>query len=105
MTIREEVIEEEEEEVNQTDGEIEEFTEYVDEGEALVIRRSLNVIQENEEAWLQDNIFQTKCTSHEKVCNVIIDSGSCTNVVVEEMVTKLNLKTEPHPQPYKIQWF
>ena len=39
------------------------------------------------------------------MCNVIIDSGSCTNVVVEEMVTKLNLKTEPHPQLYKIQWF
>ena len=42
------MIEEEEEEVNQEDGEIEEFTEYAD-GEALVIRKSLNVIKENEE--------------------------------------------------------
>ena len=40
-------------------------------------------------------IFQTRCTSHGKVCNVIIDSGSCTNMVAEEMVTKLNLTTEP----------
>ena len=63
------------------------------------------MIQENEEAWLGDNIFQTKCTSHGNMCNVIIDSGSCTNVVAEEMVAKLNLKTEPHPQPYNIQWF
>ena len=52
VTVREEVIKEEEEEVNQEDGEIEEFTEYADEGEALVIRRSLNVVQENEAAWL-----------------------------------------------------
>ena len=52
VTIREEVIEEEEKEVNQEDGEIKEFTEYADEGEALAIRRSLNVSQENEEAWL-----------------------------------------------------
>ena len=52
VTIREEVIEEEDEEVNQEDGEIEEFIEYVDEREAWVIRRSLNVFQENEEAWL-----------------------------------------------------
>ena len=43
------MIEEEEEEVNQEDGEIEKFTKYVGEGKALVIRRSLNVIQENEE--------------------------------------------------------
>ena len=90
--------------MNQEDREIEEFTEYEDEGEALVIRRSLNMIQENKEACLGDNIFQTKFTSHGKVCNVIIDSRSCTNVVAEEMVTKLNLKTEPYPQPYKIQW-
>ena len=79
------------------DESVEEVTEFADEGEVLVIRRSLNVIQDNEESWLRDNIFQTRCTSQGKVCNVIIDSGSCTNVVAEEMVTKLNLKTEPHP--------
>ena len=39
------------------------------------------------------------------MCNVIIDSGSCINEVIEEMVTKLNLKTKPYSQPYKIQWF
>ena len=105
VTIRKEVIEEKDEEVNQEGGEIEEFTEYADEEEDLVIRRSLNVIQENEEAWLRDNIFQTKCTSHGKLCNVIINSVSCINLVAEEMVNKLNLKTRPHPQPYKIQWF
>ena len=105
MTIIEEVIEEGEVELNKEEGSMEEITEYANEGEALVTHRCLNVIQENEESWLRDNIFQTRCTSQGKVCNVIIDSGSCTNVVAEDMVTKLNLKTEPHPQPYKIQWF
>ena len=63
------------------DESVEGVTEFADEGEVLVIRRSLNVIQDNEESWLRDNIFQTRCTSQGKVCNV----------------TKLNLKTEPHP--------
>ena len=44
------IIEAQEEEKNQEEGEIKEVTEYADEGEALVIRRSLNVIQENEES-------------------------------------------------------
>lgn len=104
VTIIEDAIEEDEE-TNHEEGEIEEFIEHADEGETLVIRRSLNAIQGNDDSWLRDNIFQTRCTSHGKVCNLIIDSGSCTNVVAEEMVTKLNLKTEPLIQPYKIQWF
>ena len=28
--------------------------------------------------------------------------GSCENVISEEAVTKLNLKTEPHQSPYKL---
>ena len=45
-----------------------------------------------------------RCTSHGKVCLVIIDSGSCTNTVLEDMVTKLGLKTETHLKPYSIHW-
>ena len=104
MTIIKDVIEKDDEEMNHKEGEIKETIEPANEGEILVTRRSLNVYQGNDESWLRDNIFQTRCTSHGKVCNVIIVSGSCTNVVAEEMVTKLNLKTEPLFQPYKIQW-
>ena len=75
-----------------------------------------------EDEWLRNNIFHTRCTSHGKVCNVIIDGGTyvedewlrniifhtrCTsheNVVVATMVEKLKLKTEDHPEPYKLQW-
>uniref|UniRef100_A0A2N9EJL2 Integrase catalytic domain-containing protein n=1 Tax=Fagus sylvatica TaxID=28930 RepID=A0A2N9EJL2_FAGSY len=45
-----------------------------------------------------------RCTSHGKVCNVIIDGGSYENVVVATMVEKLKLKNEDHPEPYKLQW-
>lgn len=71
--------------------EIEEHVEYADEGEILVIRRLLNSNHVNEDPRMRENIFQTRCTSHGRVCNVTIDGGSCTNVVSEEVVTKLSL--------------
>jgi hypothetical protein len=55
--------------------------------------------------WRRNNIFITKCSSHGRLCNVIIDVGSCENLVSKEMVTKLNLKVLPHPKPYRIAWF
>nr|ABB47285.1 retrotransposon protein, putative, Ty3-gypsy subclass [Oryza sativa Japonica Group] len=36
--------------------------------------------------------------------NVIIDGGSCNNLASAEIVEKLALSTQPHPQPYYIQW-
>jgi hypothetical protein len=84
------------------EGSKEEWT-YADQGESLVIRRILKSTYV-EEDWLRNNIFHTKCTSSGKVCNVIIDGGSCENVVSTTMVEKLNLKTEPHSHPYKLQW-
>ncbi|RDX97023.1 hypothetical protein CR513_20254, partial [Mucuna pruriens] len=35
---------------------------------------------------------------------MIIDNGSCTNVVNTLLVEKLNLPTKKHPNPYKLQW-
>jgi hypothetical protein len=84
------------------EGSEEEWT-YADQGESLVIRRILKSTY-IEEDWLRNNIFHTKCTFSGKVCNVIIDGGSCENVVSTTMVEKLNLKTEPHSHPYKLQW-
>ena len=75
-----------------------------DHGESLVIRRSLHTALAKEEPWLRHNIFHTRCTTQGKVCDVIIDSGSCENVVSNYMVEKLNLPTQDHPHPYKLQW-
>ena len=35
---------------------------------------------------------------------MIINRGSCTNVVGTTLVEKLNLPTLKHPRPYKLQW-
>ncbi|GLT29252.1 hypothetical protein SLA2020_041290 [Shorea laevis] len=78
---------------------------YADKGELLVIRRGLSAVQKDEDDdWLHYNIFHTRYSSHGKVCDLIIDSGACKNVVPTVMVDKLQLKTEPHPQPYKLKW-
>ncbi|XP_010244505.1 PREDICTED: uncharacterized protein LOC104588324 [Nelumbo nucifera] len=39
-----------------------------------------------------------------KVTSLVIDSESCENVIAEVVVHKLNLKTQQHPQPYKLTW-
>ncbi|XP_027348022.1 uncharacterized protein LOC113859448 [Abrus precatorius] len=75
-----------------------------DHGEALVVRRSLHIAAVREEPWMRHNIFHTRCTTQGKICDVIIDSGSCENIVSSYMVEKLKLPTEDHPYPYKLQW-
>ncbi|GJX76150.1 putative CCCH-type zinc finger family protein [Tanacetum coccineum] len=61
--------------------------------------------EEEKDEWLRSNIFHTTCTIKDKVCKLIIDSGSCENVVSRDAVEKLNLKQEKHPKPYKLSWF
>ena len=34
----------------------------------------------------------------------MIDAGSCDNIISTEAVRKLKLKTEKHPNPYKLAW-
>ncbi|GJS16697.1 RNA-directed DNA polymerase [Tanacetum coccineum] len=80
---------------------------YPDRGEALVIQRVLNVAVSksvDDNSWLRNNIFRTKCTSKGKICDMIIDGGSCENVVSTYMVEKLGMKTEDHPEPYQLTW-
>ena len=36
--------------------------------------------------------------------SMIIDGGSCENVISTTIVEKLGLKTVEHPQPYKLSW-
>ena len=78
--------------------------EYPVDGKLMVARRALNM-QVKEDAEVQcDNIFHTRCHIKDKVCSMIIDGGSCTNVASTSLVEKLNLKTLKHPRPYKLQW-
>ncbi|XP_059441865.1 uncharacterized protein LOC132174190 [Corylus avellana] len=49
-------------------------------------------------------LFHTICTVGGKGCKLVIDGGSCENVVAEEAVRKLGLATEKHPTPYRLEW-
>ncbi|GJX80546.1 RNA-directed DNA polymerase [Tanacetum coccineum] len=57
----------------------------------------------------RNKIFQTKCLVKEKICYMIIDGGSCENLVSKALVKAFLVKafklpTEPHPSPYQIGW-
>ena len=68
-------------------------------GDLLVVQRVLNAqIDVSDEQ--RENIFHTRCQIRDKVCGMIIDNGSCTNVASTTLVEKLGLTTLPHPRPY-----
>lgn len=73
-------------------------------GELLVARRALNAHSMEDDDAQRENIFHTRCYVQDKVCSVIIDGGSCTNVASSSMVEKLGLPTTKHQKPYKLQW-
>jgi hypothetical protein len=74
-------------------------------GESLVARRALNThIKVDDAEQQRENIFHTRCHVNNKVCSMIIDGGSCTNVASTILVEKLNLPTLKHSKPYKLQW-
>jgi hypothetical protein len=55
--------------------------EYVVGNNVLVIKRSLSVQTKKDDVEQQkENIFHTRCLINDKICSMIIDSGSCTNV-------------------------
>jgi hypothetical protein len=78
--------------------------EYPVEGESLVARRALSAqVKEDDMEQQRVNIFHTRCHINNKVCSMIIDGGSCTNVASTILVENLNLPTLKHPKPYKLQ--
>jgi hypothetical protein len=52
----------------------------------------------------RSRLFKTTCTTKERKCKVIVDSGSTDNLISSEMVEKLELETTKHPSPYKVSW-
>ena len=81
--------------------------EYIEEGNSisLITRRVLNVqIKEEKLEDQRENLFHTRCLIEGNPCSLVIDSGSCTNVVSSFLVRRLQLATLPHLKPYKLQW-
>ena len=70
----------------------------------LMVRRLLGSQMQPLNDIQRENIFHTKCTINGKLCSLIIDGGSCTNVASSKLVSKLNLDTQLRPRPYRLQW-
>ena len=76
-----------------------------EEGVVLVMKRTLlTPRKKDDDEWLKGNIFYSTCNILDKVCKLVIDGGSCENVVSQEAVDKLGLKIEEHPHPNKLSW-
>ncbi|RDX63831.1 hypothetical protein CR513_57688, partial [Mucuna pruriens] len=65
---------------------------------------SLRLSQSDSVASIQDRVGILQCLVQRKVCNMILDGGSCTNVATTIIVEKRNLHAAKHTRPYKLQW-
>lgn len=71
-----------------------------DDGEALIcIIQKLLFSSKTQAANQRNAIFKTCLTIKGKVCEVIIDGGSCENVMSKNFVKALQLTIEKHHQP------
>ena len=75
-----------------------------EQGESLIARRTLHADLEPCEDNQRENLFHSRCLIKGKVCNLIIDGGSCSNIASTELVQKLQFTTMQHPRPYKLFW-
>jgi hypothetical protein len=74
-------------------------------GRSLMMREVLLTPEKEAENPSQRNRhFWTTCKTKDRVCKVIVDSGSTNNLVSIEMVEKLELETIEHPTPYRVLW-
>jgi hypothetical protein len=60
--------------------------------------------KEVESSVQRTRLFRTTCKTKDRVCKVIVDSGSTDNLISTEMVEKLELETIDHPSPYRVSW-
>jgi len=85
---QEEEIEEEREVCLMEEQEEEEVVAEPDEGEMLVIRRTLNVRRSAKDEQ-REYIFHNRFTIQGKVCSWIVDSGGCSNIASITLIEKL----------------
>ncbi|KAI3701642.1 hypothetical protein L6452_26873 [Arctium lappa] len=67
----------------------------------IVLQR---VLFSSKEEGQRKNLFRSHCSINKKVCNLIIDNGSCENLVSRKLVDRLNLPTQPQEAPYSLGW-
>jgi len=74
------------------------------ERDLLVVRCMLGQVLKPFDESQRANIFHTRCLINDKLCSLIVDGGSCANVISTRVVDKLGLPTFSHAKPYKLQW-
>jgi hypothetical protein len=47
-------------------------------------------------------LFRTACKTKDRVCNIIVDSGSIDNLISTEMVENIEMEMIDHPSPYRV---
>jgi hypothetical protein len=57
-----------------------------------------------ENPFQRNSLLRTASKTKDRVCKVIIDSGSMDNLVSTEIAEKMELETVSHPSPYKVSW-
>ncbi|XP_074297308.1 uncharacterized protein LOC141628014 [Silene latifolia] len=70
----------------------------------MFVVRNLHIQSTPIEKEQREQIFHARCKVHGKTCNLIIDSGSCTNAVATELVDSFKLETRNHHKPYMLHW-
>ncbi|XP_074305735.1 uncharacterized protein LOC141640955 [Silene latifolia] len=70
----------------------------------MFVVRNLQIQSTPIEMEQREQIFHARCKVHGKTCNLIIDSGSCTNAVATELVDSFKLETRNHHKPYMLHW-
>ena len=50
----------------------------------------------------RSSIFRTQCKCRGKVCKVVVSSGILTNLILREMISKLNIEKIVHCTPYRM---
>ena len=68
-----------------------------------VVRCVLSTTVDNNN-WKHTSIFHIVIQSGDKKCKLVIDRGSLMNGVSKDVVKLLNLKVEPHPNPFRVAW-
>jgi hypothetical protein len=74
-------------------------------GRSLMLRKAFLMPEREVESSVQrSRLFRTTCKTKDRVCKVIVDSGSTDNLVSTEMVEKLELEMIDHSSPYRVSW-
>ncbi|KAJ9542314.1 hypothetical protein OSB04_028820 [Centaurea solstitialis] len=93
-----------EEDQNEEKGEYDDLDFAEEDLEEKVVCVLQRVLLTPKEEGQRKNLFRTYCAINNKVCNLIVDNGSCENLVSQKLVDHLGLPTQPHDVPYSLGW-